>query len=107
VLKYSEEHKMSVVYVDAGPDATEVLSLVRAAVESETRRLELALDAAQRRLAHFEEKYSIPSDRFIVEIAAEDLEGGDDEYVQWAGDYRLMQRLQAKVTRIQEIRFGA
>lgn len=98
---------MSTVYVDAGPDASEVLSLVRSAVESETRRLELALDAARRRLARFEEKYGVSSDRFIAEMAAEDLEGGDDEYVQWAGEYRLMERLQAKLTRIQAIRFGA
>jgi hypothetical protein len=98
---------MSTVYVDAHPPDLEVLSLVRAAVESETRRLELALDAARRRLARFEEKYGVSSDRFIAEMAAEDLKGGDDEYVQWAGEYRLMERLQEKVTRLQDIRFGA
>ncbi len=36
---------MSTVYVETGPDASETLSLARAAVASETLRLELALDA--------------------------------------------------------------
>ncbi len=98
---------MSTVYVEADPHALEVLSLVRTAVEAETRRLELALEAARRRLARFEEKYGVPSDRFIAEMAAEDLAGGDDEYVQWAGEYRLMERLQEKVIRLQGIRYGA
>ena len=98
---------MSTVYVEAGPEAAETLSLVRAAVESETQRLELALDAAQRRLDRYEDKYSVSTEQFISEMAAEDLEGGDDEYVQWAGEYRLKERLQVKLTRLQEIRFGA
>jgi hypothetical protein len=97
---------MSTVYIDAGADAPEVMSLVRAAVEAEARRLELALEAALRRLAPFEEKYGVSSERFMLVMAAEDLAGGDDEYVQWAGEYRLTERLQAKLTQIQEIRFG-
>jgi hypothetical protein len=96
---------MTTVYIEAGPDAPEVLSLVRAAVEGEARRLELALDAARRRLARFEEKYGVTSERFMAEMAAEDLEGGDDEYVQWAGEFRLMERLTGKLARLQEIRF--
>jgi hypothetical protein len=98
---------MSTVYVEAGPDASETLSLVRAAVESETLRLELALDAAKRRLARFEQRYDVTSEQFIADMAAEDLEGKDDEYVQWAGEYRLTERLKTRLSRIQEIRFGA
>src|SRR5262245_33561555 len=37
------------------------------------------------------------SEHFIVEMTAEDLEGKDDEYVHWAGEYKLMQRLQDKL----------
>ena len=59
-------------------------------------RLELALKLARARLAPFEQKYSVTSKYFISEMAAEDLEGGDEEYVCWAGEYRLMQRLQGK-----------
>lgn len=39
-------------------------------------------------------------------MAAEDLEGGDDECVRWAGEYRLMQRLQEKLEQLREISYG-
>jgi len=39
-------------------------------------------------------------------MAAEDLEGGDDECVRWAGEYKLMQRFQEKSRKLQEINYG-
>ncbi len=95
---------MSTIYVEPTQKASEVLSLVRSAIEGEIARLELALKLAQERLAPFEKKYGVTSEHFISEMAAEDLEGSDDEeYVSWAGEYKLMQRLQEKLQRLQEI----
>jgi len=42
----------------------------------------------------------------MSEMAAEDLEGGDDEYVRWAGEYKLIQRLQERLLKLQEISYG-
>ena len=39
-------------------------------------------------------------------MTAEDLAGGDDEYVRWAGEFRLMERLQAKLQRLQEVEYS-
>jgi len=39
-------------------------------------------------------------------MAVEDLEGGDDEYVRWAGEYKLIQRLQEKLQQLLEIEYG-
>jgi hypothetical protein len=61
---------------------------------------------AQKRLAPFEQKYQVTSEYFITEMAAEDLAGGDDEYVTWAGEYQLKQRLQEKLRQLQEISYG-
>lgn len=97
---------MSTIYIDSPQKASEVLHLVQSAIESEIARLELALKMAARRLAPFERKYGVTSDYFISEMVAEDLEGGDDEYVHWAGEYKLMQRLQEKVRQLQEIDYG-
>jgi hypothetical protein len=36
-------------------------------------------------------------------MTAEDLEGKDQEYVHWAGEYKLMQRLQEKLQKLQAI----
>lgn len=81
----------------------EVLNLVRAAVENEIAKLELALKQAKKRLTPFQQKYGVSSEHFITGMTAEDLEGGDDEYVSWAGEYRLMLRLREKLDRLRDI----
>lgn len=94
---------MSTVHVKTTPASDEALYLVRAAIASEIARLELALEMAHKRLKPFEEKYGVTSEQFMAEMAAEDLEGGDDEYVQWAGEYKLMCDLKEKLTQLKEI----
>ena len=97
---------MSTIYIEPAERASEVLHLVQSAIESERTRLRLALKLARERLIPFEQKYSVSSEYFISEMAAEDLEGGDEEYVRWAGEYRLMQRLQEKNQQLREINYG-
>ena len=96
---------MTRIYIEPAQDAEAILPLVRAAVESEIARLEMALNMALKRLRPFEEKYGVSSHHFLTQMAAEDLEGGDDEYVCWAGEYKLMQRLQDKLRRMQTINY--
>jgi hypothetical protein len=97
---------MSVIYVDTSKSGRETKRLVQSAIEAEINRLMLALDIARQRLVPFEEKYGVTSAQFMAEMTAEDLEGGDDEYVQWAGEYQLMQRLQGKLQQLQGIEYG-
>ncbi len=35
----------------------------------------------------------VSSEHFIADMAAGDLQGGDEKYVQWAGEYQMMARL--------------
>jgi len=58
------------------------MPLVQSAIEREIARLKLALKTADFRLSVFEKKYNTTSEYFIQEMFAEDLDGGDDEYVQ-------------------------
>lgn len=88
---------MATIYIKSTQKANQIYHLVRSAIEGETRRLELALAMARKRLEPFEQKYGVTSAIFIEEMAAEVLEGSDDEYVRWAGEYELMQRLQEKL----------
>ena len=97
---------MSMLYVEPLDRAKQLLPLVRAAVNGEIVRLGLALNLARERLLPFERKYGVSSEYFISEMVAEDLKGGDDEYVQWAGEYRLMQRLEEKLVRLQEVEYS-
>jgi len=100
------EVTMSTIYVKPERKSDEVLGLVRSAVKEQVARLELGLDQAEKRLAPFETKYGVSSDYFISEMTAEDLEGGDDEYVSWAGEYRLVERLKRKLEQLREIEYG-
>jgi hypothetical protein len=97
---------MSTIYVEPAQKSGAVLGLVRSAIESQIVKLELGLQLAQKRTRPFEQKYGVTSEYFISEMAAEDLEGGDDEYVRWAGEYKLMQRLQEKLRQLLEIEYG-
>jgi len=97
---------MSMLYVEPLDRAKQLLPLVRAAVNGEIVRLGLALNLARERLLPFERKYGVSSEYFISEMVAEDLKGGDDEYVQWAGEYRLMQRLEEKLVRLREVEYS-
>ncbi len=83
-----------------------VLNLVHTAVDAEIQRLALGLSLAEKRLAVFEEKYHVSSEIFIETFASEDLEGGDDEYVEWAGEYRLRVRLQEHLRQLQEVEYA-
>ena len=78
---------LATIYVEPTQEANRVLPLVKAAVDAEVARLNLALEMAEQRLAPFEQKYHLSSDEFMVQLTADDLEGGDDEYIVWAGEY--------------------
>jgi hypothetical protein len=97
---------MSIIYIDTPDDSLETKRVIQSAIESEINRLTLALELARQRLNPFERKYGVTSEHFITEMAAEDLEGADDEYIDWAGEYRLMQRLQDRLERLQGVEYG-
>jgi len=93
------------LYIKSKKKARTVMPLVKSAIEAEITHLKLAIKLAKKRLAPFEKKYQVPSDYFIKNMASEDLEGGDDEYISWAGEYELKQRLMKKLCHLQEIEY--
>ena len=74
--------------------------------ENNDPSIRLTLIGDEDELSPLLNKYQITSDKFISELTADDLEGGDDEYVVWAGEYRLKQRLQTKLQQLQAIQYG-
>jgi hypothetical protein len=70
-------------------DIESVKSLVKTAIESEIRSLLRSLEKTNKILLKFEDKYQISSDFFITHWTAENLKGGDDEYVSWAGEIQI------------------
>ncbi len=63
--------------------------LLTEVLETESLRLKYSMKVAKKRLSKFERKYKVSSEKFINEWSAENLEGKDLEYVEWAGEYHL------------------
>lgn len=83
------------------------VAILRDAMKIEEIRLTHALDIGQRRMTAFEKKYGIPSEKFISEWTAEDLQGRDVEYVEWAGEVKLIARLKERLDILKGIEYVA
>ncbi|WP_155523673.1 hypothetical protein [Nodosilinea nodulosa] len=93
-LDHDSEHGESLTEVILrSADASRAIAVISDAVKKETARIELSIAYARRRLEHFEASYNVPSSEFAERFTAEDLQGGDLEYVEWMGEYQLFQHL--------------
>jgi len=97
---------MATIHVEPFQQSGEILFLLRSAIDGQIAKMELALKSAMKRLAPFEIKYRVSSEDFITRMTAEDLENGDDEYISWAGEYKLMLRLKEKLDKLREVSFN-
>ena len=89
-------------------DAQEsALDIIRSAIMAETSRLELGLRSTERHIRAFEERYCVASDDFLMNLAAEDLTDGDCEYVCWAGELKLRERIAAQLETLKGIQYAA
>jgi hypothetical protein len=93
------------LHISTPDGGIETLRLVTAAVEHEITRLEMSLHAADRRLEPFEQQYNISSEMFYTTMAAEDLHGGDEEYIRWAGEYELRERLSTRLEHLRGLQY--
>ena len=80
-----------------------VSEILKEALEKEKLRIKYSLDLAVNRLKKFEQKYNIPTKTFINQWSAEDLKGGDIEYVEWAGEYEFLMRLNEQMAVLKSI----
>jgi CHAD domain-containing protein len=56
------------------------------AIESYKARLRASIKRTRHRLTQFEQQYGVDTAHFLKKMTAEDLEGGDLEYVGWVGE---------------------
>jgi hypothetical protein len=83
------------------------LDLVRSAIAAEVNRLELGFRTTERHIHTFEDRYHIASDVFLRDYSAEDLAGGDQEYVVWAGELNLRDRIASQLKALKGIQYAA
>ena len=75
------------------------------AIEAYKTRLRASIDRGKRRLAQFEERYGVDTQHFLEKMVAEDLEGGDLEYVEWAGEAKLLEGLKSELDELEHARY--
>ena len=75
------------------------------AIESYKARLRAGIKRTRRHLAQFEQRYGVDTAHFLQEMTAEDLKGGDLEYVEWAGEAKLLEGLEAELTELEHARY--
>jgi len=88
---------MSKIVIENASEHTQVL--LRTAILSQIERLQASLERSRARLEDFQQKYR----KELSQITAEDLEGGDLEYVEWAGEAELLRRLEDDLRRLKEL----
>jgi len=74
------------------------------ALEAYKIRLRDGIERTKRRLAEFEARYGVDTARFLREMTAEDLAGGDLEYVEWAGEAKLLEGLESELRELENAR---
>jgi hypothetical protein len=77
---------------------------VMQALEAYKARLRASIARTQRRLGEFETRYGVDTTRFLQEMTAEDLAGGDLEYVEWAGEAKLLAGLETELRELEDAR---
>jgi len=75
------------------------------ALDAYKKRLRAGIERTKRHLTEFEARYEVDTAHFLNEMAAEDLEGGDLEYVEWAGEAKLLEGLEAELLELEDARY--
>ena len=83
----------------ASPQAAQ--TIVRA-IDQYKAQLRTNIERTQRKLAKFEQQYKVTTSHFMSHMVAEDLSGGDWEYVEWAGEAKLLTGLQAELEALED-----
>jgi len=86
-------------------DQKDMPEIIRSAILAEVKRLEVGLKKTEKEIKAFEDKYKMSSEVFSTRLGAEDLSGGDEEYVKWEGELKVRQRIIEDLKRLKEIEY--
>lgn len=95
---------MTVLQIKSDTDSNAV-DIIKTAIETELKRLEMGLQKTERQIAKFENEYKISSETFLKQSVAENMKDGDTEYIAWAGELKIKERLLSDIKRLKEIQY--
>jgi hypothetical protein len=92
--------KLKIIY-----DKEDIPDIIKSAISAEVKRLEVGLDKTNKEIKKLEEKYAISSKEFSKKITADDLKGGDYDYVKWSGELKIRERILQDLKRLKNIKY--
>jgi len=88
-------------------DGEDSADIIKSAISAEIKRLEVGLNRRNKEIEKFEQEYKISSNNFLTGFTAEDLRGGDDEYIRWAGEIKIRERILDDLRSLRDIEYVA
>ncbi len=86
-------------------DQQHALPVIQSAITAKVKRIEIGLRKTEEEIQKFESKYHLSSEQFMNDCTAEDLDGGDDEYVSWMGELQLRQAIREELHLLNNIEY--
>jgi hypothetical protein len=74
-------------------DKNNIIPVIQDAIAAKMKRTEIGFRKTEQEIRKFENKYNISSDDFLMTYTAEDLTGGDEDYISWMGELKLREAL--------------
>ena len=87
------------------PSGVSIKNLVKSALHSELRMIELSLKRTRHNLRDFEQKYGMSTSEFYQKLTDDDIQETLD-FIEWTGEYKTLGKLQNKLQTLQEIQFA-
>ena len=97
---------MTILQIKSDADSN-TMDIIKTAIQSELKRLEIGLEKTERQIAMFENEYNISSETFLKQFSSEDMKGCDPEYISWAGELKIREKIRTDINRLKEIQYVA
>lgn len=75
------------------------------ALEAYKEQLRQSIARTQRHLQAFEARYGVSTKVLLAEMTADDLSGGDLDYIEWTGEFELLKGLQRELQELDRARY--
>jgi len=86
------------------PGERQIKPLVEAALNNELRLIEAGIHRTETNLRNFENKYHMNSKDFVSKYEKDNIKE-TMEYIEWIGEFRMLERLIEKSNTLKSIRF--
>jgi hypothetical protein len=86
-------------------DNDNIVPIIKSAILARLKRIEIGLQKTKQEIKQFESKYQTSSEQFLKSYTAEDLKGGDDEYISWMGEIKLKESIIEELEALRNIEY--